>query len=198
MRGGPETIAVTYRPALLTQPGLHVGTVWARSATDTLGGPVFALFNTVVVPTKLAAPFRTRARLRAGGLARFFFEVPPDAGGLAFRTSAPEVKERATLYLFEPDGKPARSGASVSIGGKDSARAVLQVNAEDLVPGVYEVVLTAPPTAGALVDLEAAIPSVSVAARMPGGPATVRNGRDAALATGVRAELAGASSCCVG
>ncbi len=192
LKGGPEIITAAYRPGLLTRPGLYVGTVWARSATDTLGGPLFALVNTVVVPATLAEPFHARAKLPAGGLARHFFDIPAGAGGITIRASAPGLKEKVTVYLFEPDGKPSRGGAQVSLGGKDSARATLQVNADDLVPGVYEVVVTASPTGTAVVDLDVAMPAVALAARTPGAPATLRNEGEVAQAAGVRAELAGA------
>ncbi|MBI4420465.1 MAG: S8 family serine peptidase [Gemmatimonadetes bacterium] len=192
LAGAPATISLTYDARALGRPGLYVGSVWARSATDTLAGPVLGLVNTIVVPRRLREPFRARETLAPGRVARHFVDVPEGAGGLSARLSLPDRNDHATLYLFEPDGKPHRGGGSTAVGGKDSTATTIRVNAEDVVPGVYEVVVLAPPNAGATYVLDLAIPRIAIAGRAPGQPAAIRNQGPEAVSSRVSVELAGA------
>ena len=65
-------------------------------------------------------------------------------------------------------------GSSAEVGDKDSTRATLRVDAEDLVPGVYEVAVQAPPNAAATYALEVALPPLAVVGGKP-GETTVKN-----------------------
>jgi tripeptidyl-peptidase II len=161
--GEPATVTLTYDADQLQAPGMYVGTVWARPATDTLAGAAFGLTNTVIVPFSLASPVRERRHIPRGRVTRFFLRVPPGAGGLRVRAKVDDPEQAVTLYLFEPSGQPQRDVSSVEIGGESPDSGALMVRGEDLLPGVYEADLVAPPTRPATVDFEAALPPVSVA-----------------------------------
>lgn len=173
LSGQPALVTLSYDAAKLTVPGVYVGNVWARPASDTLAGPVFRLANTVVVPQPLEQPFAVSRTLEPGGLDRFLFRVPADAGGL--RVGLRVVSGRAAvLYLFEPSGQPARSATNVEATPSDSGGTVT-VPGEDLLSGVYEAVVVASPGAGASYRLSAAVPSVAVRAIGTGPSAVLVN-----------------------
>lgn len=185
--GNSATVTVRYDAAQLTEPGLHVGTVWALPATDTLGGAAFGLTSTVIVPHWLAAaPVADRRRITSGGQYRYFLDVP-SGGGLHLSISVSDPGETATLYLFEPTGQPHRGTASLEVGGDAGRTATLQVRADDVVPGVYEAVVVAAPLSGVTYALSAGLPAVAVTGIA--GDSAVLEGRDAQ--TRVHAELAG-------
>ncbi len=188
--GVPDTLAVTYDAAKLRAPGVYVGTVWARSSTDTLAGAEFGLTNTIIVPEPLDRPFDVRSRLGPGAVSRYFFAIPADAGGLTVRLGA-SSGNAATLYLFEPNGQPARTNTSVAVGGdNDPPSGEIAVGSEDLVPGVYEADVVAPPLHPVSYDLAASIPSVRLASG-PGGLVATTDSRAPVRAV-LRATLAGA------
>jgi hypothetical protein len=174
LHGGPVTIPLTYDAVQLQKPGLYVGSVAAFSATDTLGGPLLWLTNTIIVPTPIEQPLKSRRTLAAGEVARYFVDLPAGAGGLTARLSVPSLRSSATLYLFEPDGMPYRGGGSADAGGKDSASVTLRVDANDVVPGVYEIAVQAPPNEVTSYALTVAVPPVAVADAGPRG-AAIRN-----------------------
>jgi len=171
--GQPAEVSLVYDAAKLKAPGVYVGNVWARPASDTMAGPAFRLANTVVVPRTLEQPFTASRTLPAGGVDRFFFRIPEDAGGLrlSLRTTSGGA---SVLYLFEPSGQPARSSSSVEATRSDSG-ATLTVPAEDLLPGVYEAVVVASPGEEAGYRISAALPSVSVRAIGTGPSAVLLN-----------------------
>lgn len=157
--GQPLTVRVTYDAAQLREPGLYVGTVWARPATDTIGGASFGLTNTVIVPHRLPHPLAVSGMLTPGATARYFLDVPDGVSGLAVRIELGDRTTGATLYLFEPGGMPHRDGSSVQAGpGRRSAEIV--VAHDDVQPGVYEAVVVAPPTESAAYRLRAVVPAV--------------------------------------
>lgn len=188
--GAPATITVTYDRAQLLAPGLHVGTVWARPATDTLAGAAFGLTNTIIVPQSLTSPYELRKYLRAGRAEHLFLDVPAGAGGLHLRIALRDSEQQASLYLFEPGGRPFRDVASVEVGGALDRSAEMMVRGEDLVAGTYEAVVVAPPTAGVTFDLAAALPPVALAFDDRG--ATVRSTAGRPVKTAVSAAVIGA------
>jgi subtilisin family serine protease len=189
LSGQPEQVTLTYDAARLTRPGLYVGNAWARAASDTMAGPVFRLTNTVVVPFELERPLRVTRSLQPGANERFFFRVPPDAGGLRVGLAV-TAGRGAMLYLFEPSGQPARSGASVNVTEGDSGS--VAVTGEDLIPGVYEAVVVAPPAARITYRLNAALPVVAVRAVGTGPSAVLVNRASDATRVGVSAKVTGA------
>jgi len=188
--GVPDTVTLTYDAGKLRTPGVYVGTVWARSATDTLAGAEFGLTNTIIVPEPLDRPFAERHRLGPGAVARYFFAVPADAGGFTVGLGTTN-DAAATLYLFEPNGQPARTTTSIAVGGdNDPASGEIAVGSEDIVPGIYEADVVAPPLHAATYDLSASIPVVRLAGT-PGGFVATTASRTP-LSAVVRATLTGA------
>jgi len=153
--GLPVTIPLTYDRRGLQAPGVYVGTVWARPATDTGAGAAFGLTSTVVVPYALETPVRSRQYIAKGRSARFFLAVPAGAAGLVVRAQLADAEQAVSLYLFEPTGQPQRDASTLEIGGQLPAAGELAVRAEDLVPGVYEAVLVASPTRSVTVEFSA-------------------------------------------
>ncbi|MFQ5705391.1 MAG: S8 family serine peptidase [Gemmatimonadales bacterium] len=190
--GEPFTIALTYDATKLSEPGLYVGTVSARPASDTMAGASFTLTNTVVVPRELSRKFVHADSLNAGWVQRYFFTVPQDAGGLSVRFRGQGVAAGGTLYLFEPDGQPYRGRSSAEIDALDRS-ATIEVAAQDLRAGVYEAVVVAPPGGALEYSLEAAIPDVNVSAIDDGPVATVRNPGAQHVEVVVAAEAVGAT-----
>jgi len=189
-QGGPVTIEVSYDKSKLDEPGLYVGVVSARSATDTSAGPLFELVNAIVVPHGLS-PRGYRQRLGRGLMHRHFFEVPGDAGGLQVTVGLPDPSSNASLYLFEPDGKPVNYFGE-KVGGFRSSSISINVGANDLVPGVYEAVVLAPPASDASYSLEVTLPDIAVQSIRDGPTAEVRNLSNSAVRAIVSAELVGA------
>ncbi len=191
LQGRPETVTVRYDAFGLRRPGAYVGTVWARPATDTIAGPSLGLVNTVVVPHALDRPFATTGELGPGAIARYFLDVSEGRGGLQVRLEVAESEE-AILYLFEPSGQPFRGGSSLTAGQESGRVATVHVRSDDLVSGVYEAVVVAPPTAGVRFSLDAALPTVVLTAIEPGPRAVVHNPGTESLPVRVRGELVGA------
>ncbi|MEX0690593.1 MAG: S8 family serine peptidase [Gemmatimonadales bacterium] len=166
-RGGPATIPVQYQPAMMREPGLYVGTVWARSATNPVAGALFGLTSTVVVPYDLAEGIvRWQKRVPAGREGRLFVRVPVEAGGLQLTARVPDG-QAATIALFEPSGRPQRDQLTVELSGPETEATVI-VRAEDLVPGVWEVVVVAPPLSPATVAVVLEQPRVRLEHRTDG------------------------------
>lgn len=136
------TIQVGYRPSLLTAAGVYVGTITARNPTDTSAGPLFTLVNTVVSPHDLAArPLADSSRaIGPGRVQRYFFRVPIAGMSLRLSVALRDVDDEALVQLYDPSGRPA-SGSSdslVEVGYGRSDRALIEVPAEDVAAGVYE------------------------------------------------------------
>src|SRR5213078_1928057 len=138
--GARETeIPVVYQRSVLAAPGVYVGTVSAWNPSDTLAGALFTLPNTVVVPYDLVAkPLFDERRAIGPARVQRYFLNVPTAG--------------ATL------------SAAVPLPG--TARFV--VDAEDLVPGVYELDVVAPPLSGVTATVRAALAPWAIAAAATG------------------------------
>ncbi|MFQ6045538.1 MAG: S8 family serine peptidase [Gemmatimonadales bacterium] len=190
--GAPVTVEVTYDRALLVEPGLHVGTVWARPATDTMAGPAFGLVNTIVVSHDLAGGLDSGGDLPPGGHERYYLPVAESDGGLGV-TLVSEQGGAGTLYLFEPSGQPHRRGSAREVGSGAGDSATIVVAAEDLVPGVYEAVVVAPPTQPLRYRLRAALPELVVTSIADGPRAVVRNRLRRAVEARITGALVGAT-----
>lgn len=194
LSGDPASIPVTYDARALQRPGLYVGTVWARSASDPAAGPFFGLTNTIVVPLPLDQPIDTAGALEPGAVARFFLAVPADAGGLRVEVQT-EDEAGATLYLFEPGGQPYRRGGRIEARLDETsagpALARLDVAADALVPGVYEAVVVAPPASEARYRFRAALPGVAIETISAARGVELRNRTHETQEPIVTAEIAG-------
>lgn len=129
----------------LAAPGAYVGTVtgWTR---DTLAGPAFRLVTTVVAGAPVAAGtqrLRERVVVPPGGTLRSFFEA--DSGRpFALVVETGGRAERALAFLHEPNGMPFRDDGTRTAGfGPQSAE--YEADSRDVVSGIYEAVVVAPP-----------------------------------------------------
>ena len=171
---GPRTtqIAVTYKRSALNAPGVYVGTVSARNPRDTVAGPLFTLVNTLIVPTDLTTKvlFDERRMVGPGAVQRYFLRVPQDNATLRATVTLPDsVSHQATVRLYEPNGEPARSAPDdIDLGQQQPGSAVITVRAEDMVPGVYELDVVAPPLTAASVTVRAELGPVALAVTQHG------------------------------
>ena len=166
-------IPVTYHRGTLTTPGVYIGTVTALNPRDTIAGPLFTLVNTVIIPTDLTAKvlFDERRFIAPAGVQRYFLGVPQPDATLRVTVMLPDSQgQQATVRLYEPDGEPARSAPQdVDIGKESAGSASITVRAEDMVAGVYELDVVAPPLSGATVTVRADLGPVALAPAQNGG-----------------------------
>ena len=164
-------ITVGYRRAALTEAGVYVGTVTAWNPSDTAAGPLFRLVNTIVVPHEVAArPLLDEQRtIPPAGVRRYFLRVTrPGATLRATVVLTDSLRQQATVRLYEPNGAPARSApVDIDLGGEDagnSGTAVIVVRGDELVPGVYELDVIAPPLAATSATVRAEVGPVALEA----------------------------------
>ena len=160
-------IAVIYQRSALTAPGIYVATVRGWNPRDLVAGPLFTLVNTVVVPSDLSAKvlFDERRAVTAGAVQRYFLRVPgPDATLHATVMLPDSQSQRATVRLYEPNGQPARSAPDdIDIGQQEPGTAAITVRAEDIVSGVYELDVIAPPLTATTATVRAELGPVALA-----------------------------------
>ena len=169
--GGTAVVEVHYDAALLAQPGRYVGAVEAVSEADTGAGSAFRLVSGIIVPedagwTTVGPDAR---RLAPGRAYRYYLTVPPGASGLAARLVLPDTGERASLWLFEPSGRPSRTEDHVDVGGGGGASGVLAVTGDDVSPGVWEAVVQAMPGDTLRYSFTAGVSPIALA-RLDSGP----------------------------
>ena len=160
-------IPVRYQRTAFAAPGMYVGTVTALNPRDTLAGPLFTLINTVIVPHDLAAKalFDERRTVGPAGVQRYFLRVTQPGATLRATVTLPDSQaQQATVRLYEPNGAPARSAPQdIDIGGREEpGTAVVTVRGEDLVPGVYELDVMAPPLAAVTATVRADVGPVAL------------------------------------
>jgi len=160
-------IPITYRRSALAAPGVYVGTVTALNPRDTVAGPLFTLVNTVIVPTDLTSKvlFDERRVIAPAAVQRYFMRVPPAGATLRVTVTVPDSQaQQATVRLYEPNGAPARSASEdITIGQEDAGSTVIIVRAEDIVAGVYELDVVAPPLAAVTATVRADLGPVALA-----------------------------------
>ncbi|HEY7685881.1 MAG TPA: S8 family serine peptidase [Gemmatimonadales bacterium] len=136
------SISVGYRPALLPGPGVYVGTVTARNPSDSVSGPLFTLVNTVVVPHDLSTrPLEDASRaVGAGRVQRYFLRSPVAGRSMRVRVALGDIDQEALVQLYDPNGRPASADPDslVQVGYGKAASVVIELPAEDMLPGVYE------------------------------------------------------------
>lgn len=155
-RTNSGVVEVRYDAAALRQPGRYVGVVNGISTTDSTAGPAFVLANTVIVPIDTAVAARAQ-RTAGGRTARYYLRVPEGSAGLTATFTATDTTQMGTLYVFEPTGRPSRGATSEDVGGEHGRTATVTVAAEDLVPGVWEIVIQAMPGRDLLYDFDARV-----------------------------------------
>jgi hypothetical protein len=164
---------------------VYIGTVTARNPNDTLAGPLFTLVNTVIVPHDLTLKqlYDERRSVAPAAVQRYFLRAPQPGATLRATVSLPDSQQqRATVRLYEPNGAPARSAPEdVEVGGEGGGTAVVTVRGEDLVPGVYELDLVAPPLARVTATVRAELGAVAL---VPVGSGLEASSVQAATAAG--------------
>ncbi|HVH68946.1 MAG TPA: S8 family serine peptidase [Gemmatimonadales bacterium] len=192
--GARETeIPVTYTPGALTAPGEYVGVVRGWNPSDTLAGPLFTLANTVAVPWDLSAKplFDERRAIGPARVQRYFLRVANSGATLGASITLPDsAQQGATGRLYEPGGQPFRDAEEVTIGRTEPGTARFVVRAEDLVPGVYELDVFAPPLSAAVVTVRAAVAPLALGE--PSGTVEATNTGDATAAAQTSMRLVGA------
>lgn len=163
-RDGAALVDVRYDASLLTRPGRYVGTVFGYSATDSASGPLFALPNTVVVTDTVTAIAASARKLPGGGAARFYLRVPARGAGLAVRAVVRDSLVPGVLSLYEPSGRPSRATESLKLGGDGPAHASTVLSTNDVLPGVWELVMQSLPGRELRYDFEARVPGARIAA----------------------------------
>src|SRR5207245_25846 len=100
---------------------------------------------------------------------RYFLGIARPGATLRVSVTVPDsAQQRATMRLYEPNGQPFRDAEEIDVGRGGGGTARIMVRAEDLVPGGYELDVTAPPLGAATVTVRAEPGPVAVA-RAPGG-----------------------------
>jgi len=150
LRGGANSITLSYQGRFLSHPGVYTGVVTGWTP-DTLLGPVFRLVNTVVVPQAGSDISAELGTIPAGGEGRAFFEAQ-EGRPFAVTYTARRPGEQVLAYLHEPGGQPYREETGFGAGAGDQAGVVV-VDARDVVTGIYEADAVAPPLDGAIASI---------------------------------------------
>jgi hypothetical protein len=166
------TIAVGYRASRLTAPGVYVGTVTARNPTDSTAGPLFTLVNTVVIPYDLSArALADTARvIGPARVLRYFLRVPVAGTTLRLTVALRDSDDEALVQLYDPHGRPASADPDslVDIGYGKTSREVVEIPAEAMEAGVYELDVFNPGVDRTTATVRAELAPVSLAARDDG------------------------------
>jgi len=185
---GSAVVEVHYDRAALARAGRYSGVITGIARDDSAAGAAFALVNTVIVPT--AQPVhQVRNHLAGGRAAHYFVTVSDSASGLAIVLRLPDTTMQGSLNLFEPTGQPARGAHSEDVGGENGKNATLMVTGNDILPGVWEIVVQALPGDGVTYDLEVRT-TPALVTRFDGGSAhpavRVETAGDTALVAAVQ------------
>lgn len=165
-------IPVRYRTALLKAPGLYIGTVTARSPTDSLAGPLFTITSTVIVPLDLAvrALVDTGRAIGPGRVQRYFLRSPVAGTTVRVTGSVADPDDGVLFQLYDPSGHPVSGDPDslVAVGYGKTPAVTIEVPAEDMPAGVYELDVLNPGTSRTTVSVRAQLAAVSLAPRDDG------------------------------
>lgn len=146
----PATVTLGDQPVVVTVEvsPLHRTSGGAIRIEDPRDGGLLGLVP-VTVRQPMSATALTLTELLtvpAGGTARLF--LPAESGrGFQVEVATASASEMATASLHEPGGMPFRSGASIPAGFGDGA-ALFELSGNDVVRGMYEVVVAADALSG--------------------------------------------------
>lgn len=189
-------IPVRYRPGLLTAPGLYVGTVTARSPSDSLSGPLFTLTSTVVVPVDLASQALVDSGrvLAPGRTQRYFLRAAVPGRTLRVTATVADSEDAVFLQLYDPASHPASGDPDslVVLGNGKTSTVMIEIPAEDMPAGVYELDLHNPGSTRATVSLRAQLALVALAPATRGDGLEAFNPGAASANVTAAAALAGA------
>lgn len=190
------TIPARYRPELLNAPGLYVGTITARTPTDSFSGPLFTITSTVVVPVDLSArPLVDSARvIGPSRVQRYFLRSPVAGTTLRVTASVADPDAGVFIQLYDPASHPASANPdSLVVVGDGRAPAVtIEAPAEDMPAGVYELDVLNPGTGPSTVSVRAQLAPVAMTVSPGGGRPEASNPGAASVNLTASAALAGA------
>ena len=191
---GITKITVIRKPATFPGPGVYVGSVSAFNPSDSLAGPLFRLFNTIVIPHDVETrPFEERRTIGAARVQRYFLRVGAPDGTLRITATVPDsANQSALLALFEPNGQPFRGGQELALGEEEDGTGSFLVRAEDMVPGVYELDVIAPPTEPVSVVVRAEAGALTLTAAESDGTLEAANRRPSSVRAEPSITLVGA------
>lgn len=139
-----------------------------------------------------AASGRGTLTVAAGGASRAVFRA--EAGrGLRIEVATASPEELVMVALHEPGGQPFRDGPVTTAGFGDGA-ALFELDADAVVPGLYEIVVLGAPTAGATatIAIEPAPVTLSAAQRGDSLELVTRNVSRSGVSLRLRTALTGA------
>jgi subtilisin family serine protease len=176
------------------QPGANApGVDQAEVLLETLDGRMVVGRIPVTRRVPLdAATGQGTLEVAAGGAARVVFRAEA-ARGLRIEVATAAPQELVMVALHEPGGQPFRDGPVTTAGFGDGA-ALFELDADAVVPGLYEVVVLGAPTAGATatVSVEPAPVTLAATQRADSLELTTRNVSRGAVALRLRTALTGA------
>ncbi len=165
-------IPVRYRADLMKAQGLYVATVTARSPTDSLAGALFAITSTVVVPQDLAARslVDTGRVIAPGRVQRYFLRAPVAGASLRITASVAEPNDGALIQVYDPSGHPVSGDPDslVALGYGKAPSVTIEVPAEDMPAGVYELDVFNPGINRTTVSVRAQLAAVALTSREDG------------------------------
>lgn len=142
--GHGTVVRVRINPDSLPPNGTRLATLIVAHATDEGLGQLAAVPITVRVPISEAQPDGITVRAAPGAAARVPFLA--DTGrGLRIEIATLAANQLALAALHEPGGQPFRDG-SVTTAGYQDGGALFEIDAGDVVAGMYEAIVVAPPT----------------------------------------------------
>jgi subtilisin family serine protease len=168
LRGQRTTVTLRVARRALPAGGMAVGTVGGWG-TDTMAGPAFRLITTVVSAVPIAdgtRALRQRVDLSRGTTMRTFFQAD-SSRPFALTVETLGQEQRALAFLHEPGGMPFRDESARSAGfGPQSAD--YEADARDILSGIYEAVVVAPPNESVTASISLSQSPVSLRAARQG------------------------------
>jgi tripeptidyl-peptidase-2 len=165
-------IPVRYRAGLMTAQGLYVATVTARSPTDSLAGALFTITSTVVVPQDLGtrALVDTGRVIAPGRVQRYFLQSPVVGATLRVTASVADPDDGALIQLYDPGSHPVSGDPDslVTLGYGKAPTVTIEVPAEDMPAGVYELDVFNPGVNRTTVSVRARLAPVALTPRTDG------------------------------
>lgn len=141
------TVQVRVTPDSALRAGIRIGAMIVEHADDEGLGPLLVIPVTVRQALPAAGGGSAVVSASAGSAGRVPFLA--DTGlGLRVEVATMAPDQLAIAALHEPGGQPFRDGSVTAAGFRDGA-ALFEVDAGDVVDGMYEVIVVAPPTGAA-------------------------------------------------
>ena len=140
-------LQVRVRPDSVATAGVRIGTIVVEHAEDEGLGPLLVIPVAVRQALPASGGGSAVVSTTAGSAGRVPFLA--DTGlGLRIEVATMAPDQLAIAALHEPGGQPFRDGSVTAAGFRDGA-ALFEVDAGDVISGMYEVIVVAPPTGSA-------------------------------------------------